>query len=160
MKRCAFLTFVVLVMLSAQLFAFDGQRKGFVLGGGLGFSPVGRWSVADNQAIFGGKTSESRPGIAANILIGYAFDNNNMIVYDGDATAYSSTFNDKISSQGADVFAWYHYFGPCGKSAFTTAGIGLYVFSVEEVGDFSSNLGFLFGGGYEFARHWQVGAYL
>jgi hypothetical protein len=160
MKKHSLLVMVAMVLLAAQTFAFDGQRHGFVLGGGLGFAPISRWSLADNQYTFGGKASESRPGVGINLMIGYAFDDQNMLVYEGNATGYSSKLNDKIATQGMDSFSWYHYFGPTGKSAFTTAGIGLYSFDVENAGDFSNGLGFLLGGGYEFARHWQVGAYL
>jgi hypothetical protein len=160
MKKSSLLVVVAMVVLAAQTFAFDGQRHGFVLGGGLGFAPISRWSLSDSRYTFGEKTSESRPGIGLNLLIGYAIDNQNMLVYEGNATGYTTKLNDKFASQGMDAFAWYHYFGPTGKTAFVAAGIGLYSFDIENAGDFSNGLGILLGGGYEFARHWQFGGYL
>jgi hypothetical protein len=160
MKKSILITVILVIALGSQLYAFDGYRKGFVIGGGLGFAPVGRWSLVDAPSDPGVKTSESRPGISANFQVGYAFDEFNMLVFDADATGYNSKVNDKSSSQGTEAFSWYHYFGPAGKALYTKAGLGIYSFWVDGSGDFSSGLGFVVGGGYEFAPHWQVGANL
>ncbi len=159
MKKSVLLVTVVVVLAATQVFAFDGHRQGFVIGGGLGFSPVARWAFADKAAADGRTSGESRPGVGASIIIGYAFDEQDMLVYDGNAVSYSSKLTDKAASQGDNTFAWYHYYGPTGKCAFTAVGIGLYNFEIDGAPDFSSGLGFLLGGGYEFARHWQAGAY-
>ncbi len=158
MRTCGFATVIMVVLLSVQLFAFDGQRKGFVLGGGIGFSPVSRWSAVDKAP------EQSSVGLGGNVFIGYAFDNANMFVLDADGTLhlsrYYSRYNDRATVQGIKGVAWYHYFGPAGKCAFSTAGIGIYDFSSEGVANFRTDLGLLFGGGYEYYRHWQVGVYL
>ncbi len=45
MKRLICLVLILAVILPASSSAFDGNRKGFVLGGGLGFTPVMRISA-------------------------------------------------------------------------------------------------------------------
>jgi len=136
----------------------SGDRTGFILGGGLGFSPVSSWS-REGYYYFGQfvpSVDETGAGVALHLMIGYAWDDFNMIVYEGNVTGWSS-FN--VTSQGFNGAAWYRYYGTPGHSAFTTAGIGFYVFG----DDFDFNdpgIGLLLGGGYEFARHWQFGGYL
>ena len=142
--------------------AFDGNRKGFVIGGGLGFAPTATWKSDPVTIDFGFgtytyKLDESNSAVALNLLLGYAWDEHNMIVYEGNVVGYKVGNADV--SQGFNGASWYHYFGPVGKSAFLTAGLGVYVLQVE--GDDADMGGALqFGGGYEFARHWQVGGYL
>ena len=152
------LTLTLLAASSAS--GFDGNRKGFVLGGGLGFAPVSSWSV-DISPFFGPISSinETGAGIGLNLIIGHAWDEQNMIVYEGNVTGWKSDFFDMTMSQGFNGGAWYHYFGIPGRSAFTTLGLGVYLFDGEDVTANDVGIGFLAGGGYEFARHWQVGGY-
>jgi hypothetical protein len=151
--------------------AFDGNRKGFVVGGGVGFAPTAINKSYPNYY----NIDESSSGLASNFIIGYAWNELNMIVYEGNAVGYSTESGRGASSSTVDVyqgfsgFSWYHYFGPVGKSAFITGGYGRYVFFFYEQ---SADLGvdqmsidqiggaLQIGAGYEFARHWQFGGYL
>lgn len=133
---------------------FDGKRKGFVLGGGIGFSPYIHWSV-ENDLAFG---EDDAAGAGVNFIIGYAWDEQNMIVYDGQGAAYAK--GDATIAQGGSFASWYHYFGPAGKSFFTTVGLGLYTWQIEDIDANEPGAAFMFGGGYEFSRHWQVGVYI
>jgi hypothetical protein len=161
MKATATIGVLLVVLLASAASAFDGHRKGFVLGGGLGFTPLARWSVEES---FLGHTTyshhETKAGVGLNILIGYAWDAKNMIVYEGNATGFMTDIDDQSAAQGFDGAAWYHYFGPAGKSAFTVGGLGMYGFDLEHRDQNDPGFGMLLGGGYEFARHWQVGGYL
>jgi hypothetical protein len=163
------LVFLILVLFLAPVTAraFDGARKGFVLGGGLGLAPHSSWSLDFLNLHF----EESQVGVGVNVVIGYAWDEMNMIVYEVNATGYNSDYFRASSlwsdvlyrrsvSQGFSGAAWYHYFGPMGKSFFTTGGLGLYVFDVEGFETNDPGVAVLLGGGYEFARHFQVGLYL
>jgi hypothetical protein len=82
-----------------------------------------------------------------------------MIVYEGNGAGYQSDIFDQ-TTQGFNGPAWYHYYGDMGKSAFTAVGLGLYTFDVEHLDANDPSIGLLLGGGYEFAKHWQFGAYL
>ena len=160
MRQCFVVALVVVLCMTGSSTAFDGQRKGFVLGGGLGFSPEATYSVGLDLGPFGTLTvDENGSGFGLNLVIGGAFNEQNMLVYEGNVAGWKSDIlNDNIS-QGFNGAAWYHYFGPLGKSAFTVAGIGAYVFQAENYEDNDPGLGILLGGGYEFSKHWQIGGY-
>jgi hypothetical protein len=160
-------TLAVIVAIASPTVAFDGNRKGFVLGGGLGFSPTATIKsdpVTFNDPFLGPITfqiDESNSGVAVNFVIGYAWDEQNMIVYEGNIVGYSlGSGPSKVDVyQGFNGVSWYHYFGPVGKSGFITGGLGAYVFNVDDQ-DADMGGALQIGGGYEFARHWQFGAYL
>lgn len=163
MKKILAVVFVLLTAMATSSFGFNGNRQGFVLGGGLGLAPTSRWEgnvydISSGQIV---RADENGVGLGLNFIIGYAWDEYNMIVYEGNVTAWSSDlFIDQSIAQGFNGAAWYHYFSTAGRSAFTAAGLGFYVF---DVGDYDANdpkLGLLAGAGYEFARHWQVGGYI
>lgn len=161
MKTTTVVAVLLAIFLVSTATGFDGDRKGFVLGGGLGFAPVVKWSVEES---FLGHTvlkiDETRAGVGLNLLIGYAWDEKNMLVYEGNAVGYASEFGDQTIAQGFNGGSWYHYFGRPGKSAFTVGGLGLYSFDRENSDQHDPGFAILLGGGYEFARHWQVGGYL
>ena len=146
------LTIILLVLTVSSAWAFDGQRKGFVIGGGLGFGPVARTSL--------GNLSEDESGIALNIAIGYAWDEQNMIVYlrDGVIFKLESYFTSVNIIQGFSGVGYYHYFGPIGQSFFVTGGIGFQDYTAldSKYSSPSAGGGILLGGGYEFSKHWQI----
>ena len=173
MKKFVVLTIVALLAMACTASAFDGVRKGFVLGGGLGVAPVAKWE-GDVIPFGATKWEESKAGVAVNFLIGYAWDEQNMIVADANVVAYQSDMDEftfisqkPTVAQGFSGFSWYHYFGPAGKSWFSTFGLGTYSFQAEwEINNVTveakneEGFGWLVGGGYEFSKHWQVGAWL
>jgi len=142
-KRLVVAGFLVSMVLVSSASAFDGLRKGFVLGGGLGLAPTASW---DADII-----DDSGTGFGLNLLIGYAWDEYNMIVYEGNIAGYKSIADIRVS-QGFNGASWYHYFGPQGKSFFTTAGLGFYVFDFDHdsygSGSNDPGAGVLLGGGY------------
>ncbi len=162
--RSSLLLAIGLLMLSAvSTEAFDGKRKGFVVGGGLGIAANSHWEIENTPV------SEDKAGLGLNILIGYAWDERNMIVYEGNVSAYSSEvassagaffgLGDQTITQGFNGAAWYHYYGDQGKSFFTAFGLGVYVFDVQDFDANDPGAGVLLGIGYEFARHWQAAVY-
>lgn len=150
--------FVAILLPAAKASKFNSQRKGFILGGGLGFAPVASLSVNESYI----EADDSKAGVGLNFIVGYAWDEHNMIVYEGNVAGYSVEIwgDDEAVSQGFNGASWYHYFGPVGKSAFTVAGLGLYYFKVGDYDANDASGALLLGGGYEFARHWQFGGYL
>ena len=164
MKKILPIFLLTLAGLSSSVFSFDGNRKGFVLGGGLGLAPAVTVSADLKETVTGdGQFSlyglrDTRVGAAINFLVGYAWDDRNMIVLEGNGAAFEDS--DVLVSQSFSGASWYHYFGPLGQSAFTAVGIGLYGIDTDKTDRADAGAGLLLGGGYEFARHWQVGGYL
>lgn len=153
MKKCIILTLVI-IMIASSAWSFDGNRKGFVLGGGLGFSPTAKWESDDFSF-----ASETNAGLGAQLFLGYAWNEFNMIVYEGNLTSYTSDMLDMSLYQGFDGATWYHYFNPSGGTMYTIAGLGLYVFEGENNVKNDPGFAVMLGAGYEFSRHWQVGVY-
>ncbi len=158
--------------LSSSAMAFDGQRKGFVLGGGIGVSPsAGIHSDAVLFSLPGGGTivdefDESKAGPAANLMIGYAWDEFNMLVFEVNAASFTSDIllddggNEAEVSLGFVGASWYHYFGPAGHTPFINLGLGSFAFQIEDNDNIDPGFGGQGGVGYEFARHFQVGGYV
>ena len=156
---------VLTLLLASTSFGFDGNRKGFVLGGGLGFAPISGWS---GRGTFGAAqvvidTSEYRTGAGFNFLIGHGWDEKNLIVFEINMSRWNSDLldNQPTTVQGTIGAVWYHYFGLPGRSFFTAAGLGPYrvIRVASRTMDQSVGGGIMLGGGYEFARHWQLGGY-
>lgn len=138
-----------------SLFAFDGKRKGFVIGGGLGFSPYvsikdGHYNDID--------MSYSSTSIAINSHFGYAWDENNQVVFE-DSYAILD-LEDEFGTTFSSAYAgpiWYHFFGSKGKAFYSAFGVGYYFFSENDGNyDHDQKTGVIFGAGYEFKRHFQL----
>lgn len=176
MKRAAVWLFVVTLLMTGSSQAFDGLRKGFVLGGGLGFSPYSKWSIEITGQFYGQavseKVDETNTGPGVDFIIGYAWDEQNMIVYEGNGLIYNSEFFGKSSygglvaedsRQAAQAFngiAFYHYFGPVGRAAFAAVGVGGYAWKVTDFEANDPGPAYLIGAGYEFVRHIQAGVFV
>ena len=85
MKKLVVLVIGLSIVLAASASAFNGLRKGFVLGGGLGFAPAISWE-AENFPLF----KEDVSGVALNFFLGYAWDEQNMIVWEANAVGWIS----------------------------------------------------------------------
>lgn len=161
MRKTVVVTLVAILCLAATTSAFNGQRKGFVLGGGLGIAVTSKYSVDFDWGWLGNySVDQSGAGIGLNFIIGGAFDEKNMLVYEGNVSGWKDDLLNENISQGFNGAAWYHYYGQTGKSAFTAVGLGFYVFQAEHYDNNDPGFGMLLGGGYEFAKHWQVGGYV
>ncbi|PWB74127.1 hypothetical protein C3F09_04390 [candidate division GN15 bacterium] len=148
------LTTLLVIAFCATTHAFDGKRKGFVAGFGLGFTPIASLS-ADRLGI---ETTKS--GFGANMLAGYAWDDRNMIVYEGSGCLSKvSELGSSYVLQGLNGVGWYHYWGNSNRRVFTSVGIGLMVFSTEHWNVDGHGFGYSAGVGYEFLKQLQVGLY-
>ncbi len=149
MKKSIIISVLSFFIIVSTSFAFDGSRTGFVIGGGMGFGPYNSYKIGNN--------TESGNGLGANFLLGYAWNNKNMIVFEVNGNSYR--INGLDASNSINIFSWYHYFGETGKSFYSVASLGLYSFYLEDL-EFDPDYGYMIGCGYEFARHWQIGAYI
>jgi hypothetical protein len=157
MKRSAVFGAVLVLLVATGARAFDGQRKGFVLGGGVGFAPLASWQA--DIPVFNATVpaDEQKSGFGVQFIIGGAFDERNMLVYEGQVVGYNSDIAGWSVVQGFNGAAWYHYYGSTGRSFFTTVGLGLYYFKVEDFAGNDPGGALLLGIGFEFAKHWQLG---
>jgi len=153
MFKSVVMIFLAVVLLCSSAYSFDGERKGFVLGGGMGFAPAATFKID------GTNFSETIAGFAVHLVIGYAWDEQNMVVYEGNVASYSIALLDGYLVQGFNGAAIYHYFGEKGKAPFLVGGLGAYVLNAEKYDDNNPGGGLLIGGGFEFAPHWQFGCY-
>jgi hypothetical protein len=137
---------LVCLMSSVHLMAFDGERKGFILGGGVG----------------GGYLSNKFPSftlnkfaIGTNFVIGYAPTNSFEIYY---LNTVSWWFEDTITLvTGLTGIGATKYFNPKGSGLFITGGIGVGVhYAPFEEGNASYGLGLLGGIGFDIAKHWRL----
>lgn len=171
--RAVVILSAVFLTLSASVAGFDGQRKGLVLGAGLGFAPVAHWST-DNQ---GRNIDENVTAFGEYLLIGYGWNERNILAVKATMTLYNSDLYDAGMIQGFGGLAWYHYFGKPGNSFFSIAGGGVsrmgktfegikIHFGDDGFGDLpeapktATGPAYLIGGGYEFLRHYQLTVFL
>lgn len=162
-KRVLMALLVVLTMLPVATLAFtafDGNRKGIVLGGGLGVSPVARWSQDG--------LGESMVGFGLQMVAGYAWNEHDMIVYENNVTMYSSEYFKSggfwgserlLMRQGFEGASWYHYWGSPHRAVFTVGGLGSCIFDRSENYHSDARGAYLLGAGCEVSRHFQVGLY-
>ena len=160
MKKVLLGIVLLSILMTASASGFDGNRKGFVLGGGLGFSPLAKYSFVDPIFNTGLTIEEEKTGVALQFVIGYGWDEQNLIVYEGNVVGYCSDYINKSMAQGFNGASWFHYYGLPGKSIYTTVGLGFYVFDVEDFDANDPGIGVLLGVGYEFSKHWQFGCNL
>ncbi len=151
--------------------AFNGMRRGFVLGGGLGVAPAVHYSKdvsGDGDASLE-PPEETKRGPAGNLFLGYGWNEQNLIVFEFNLSSMESDElgSDARISQGYAGPAWYHYFKPIAPTFFSIAGVGFYSCQVDEGASdwgrgwregYSHDRGFGWqgGAGYEISHHLQV----
>ncbi len=156
MLRKVLFSIIILIICSSQSFAFDGVRKGFNLGFGLGYAPYANPNLTnfDNDYSFS--------GIAGNFIIGYNWNHKNLLAWEiiGAVNVEEDTNKDE-GSIGINGVTWYHYFNPAPKSFYTILGIGRLVSfpTIDKYSYITTGLGFVLGGGYEFTKQVQLSVY-
>ena len=149
MSARVLLIFALALFVCGSAAAFDGKRQGFVFGVGTGMNPYTRISP---------EPSDSREkGLALQALFGYAQNDHNLLALEGNI---STRF---FASHGFFGPTWYRYFGKPGKAFYSALGLGMYYYNEDKLFGESTHhekgFGYMIGGGYEFARHIQMGVY-
>lgn len=172
MKRNASVLVLIIGMLVSFIspsFAWDGQRKGFILGIGAG-GGLATYKPYTTFSDFGSNSDsemnrEKKFALMTDFKIGYAPSNQvalfwiSKVAWFGhtyeyaDGSSQSYTFADGIGGLGVA-----YYFQPQGPSPYLTAGLGFSTFSAPFEKDFDgfSGSGLALGAGYEFSKHWSV----
>ena len=142
-------TIIILIILSASsTFAFDGEPKGFVLGGGVFYMPSYNWhEVVDD-------TKGGTDGFGMKLSFGINWNNRDMIAVEMIPMGKFNENSEKPNSHGYFGLNWYHDLNPQKKSFFTSAGAGLSFGGIDNQGFVGA--GIMLGGGYEIAKHIDV----
>lgn len=152
----------LLVFCVSQSFAFDGNRKGYCIGLGGGFSPYA------NPDLHNLDSDYSFSGFGMNFLLsGYNWDNKNLLAWEiFGAISPGDIEKDDLGFLGINGILWYHYLKDASKSFYSILGFGrIFSISVFEntsgstYGYRTTGFGIVFGGGYEFAKQLQFSAY-
>jgi hypothetical protein len=155
MKRIAIVLAVIFLLVSAvQVWAFDGQRKGFILGGGLG---LGMTSYKFESGPFQTDT-ENQFSFMTEFKIGYAPTEQVEVFYASKVSWFNDALDNVIVANGLGLAAVSYYFLPQTPTWFVTGGLGFSTASApfEESSRTYVGFGVSVGGGYEFARHFAV----
>jgi hypothetical protein len=171
-KRCfvpALVAFLLLCV-TTEVDAFDGQRKGFILGGGAGLAhtsftqevSVDYWGYHESVE----SDRENKVGVATDFKIGYAWDNSWAIYYTSKVSWFGmeNTYGKDVTiASGQGAAAVTHWFKPQVPSWFVAGGLGYSTWSLpfeDNAPDTWIGPGLFMGGGYEFSRHWSFEGYL
>lgn len=173
MRKSVFLILIVLItlFLIVNASAFDGKRKGFFLGGGLGPGFTSLKETIEYSGWFEGEPSESsgwksKFGLVTNFKIGYAPSDIVEIHYTSKVSWFASKVyffgesmgEDVTMASGVSALGVTYYFKPEAPSYFITGGFGLSTLSLpfESHSEIKIGGGLFAGAGYEFARHFNV----
>jgi hypothetical protein len=151
LKACAMVGLSVF-LLASQLSAFDGQRKGFVLGIGLGAGSLHYEEAVGTPS----SSSFNKTAFATNFKIGYA-PSASFEVYLANVVSCYGVEGDS-SASGATCVAATKYLNREGKGLFVCGGLGwAFEKSLQGAGS-RSGFGAFGGLGYDIARHWNIQA--
>ena len=116
---------LIVILIATTCNAFDGKRKGFVLGGGIGFSPVSHLSGSSPRA------SKTQSALAFDGLIGKGLAERNVIGIYIDGSYYAVTDIGGLYVTGLFMGpGWRHYSSSKSSSPFIQVAIGWYSFNV------------------------------
>lgn len=149
-----------LLSFSLSTYAFDSERDGFVIGGGLGYAPL-----VQTEARYISDSKTTATGIGYNLFVGYGYNDITMfgLFREGILTKTETVFtpeeNVHTGFTGAGVI---FYFDDVGESFFINSAAGIIHFTKKEesVFEHDASFGYLFGMGYEFSEHFQFYASL
>jgi hypothetical protein len=146
-----FMVTPLILMAADDADAFDGVRKGFNAGLGLGWAPYVHWSELAHDIDLSGD------GVIFSLVAGYAWDNRNVILAETYGVLVERpSGEDHHSSDAFYGVLWYHSFKPASPSLYAGIGVGrLKYFGGTTCGD---ELGFAVRAefGYEPLKQIQV----
>lgn len=164
MRKLLISALLVVMMVGATnaAFAWDGKRKGFILGIGLGPG-----FTSFNQSLKSGGISitsdrQNELSFMSDFKIGYAPNNLWQIHWMSKISWFGleNAFGDNVTIANGfgGVGATYSFYEGA-PSPFLSGGIGFSTWATpfEEGSDTMYGFGIVLGGGYEFSKHWSLG---
>jgi hypothetical protein len=164
-KRIMALSLFIFVV--ASLTAFDGNRKGFLLGIGGGVANVSYSLEIEGYGESIESDSFNDNAFATDFKIGYA-PNNQLEIYYTNQVAWfpmeSSTGLEVTIADGVGAIALSYFIAPelraggWHSSLFISGGVGVSTWAtpMEEDSDTWEGIGYFVGLGYEFTKHYRV----
>ncbi len=150
MRRISLLIYIAIsILCSASIYAFDDERKGFILGGGLG---VGYLSNTTSPGSL--LDTDSRIVFHINFKIGYAPSNTLEIFYHQRISWWGQSGRTYLLGLIGAGFTLY-FDNTSETDWFVSGGIGFVPTGRGRSTDFFG-FGLFAGAGYEFSRHWTV----
>jgi len=164
-RTSCILAFCVFLCACSGANAFDGKRKGFVLGGGLGLG-LDSFTQTVDIPMMPKQTSdrENKFAFATDFKIGGGLNEQWMLYYHSWSAWFSITnvLNESVTILNQVGGLGARYYIAAESPFFVTGSIGLSLWDAafEENSDGWLGFGILGGVGYEFLRHWTVEANL
>jgi len=146
----------ILLSITTTVYPWDGERKGFILGGGLGF---GITSYKDT--LWEGDERQTKGTLMTDFKIGYAKNNQVAFYFTNKTSWFSRDFettgissNERILSAltGGGIT---YFVNPSARSLFVSGGFGVLSWSADMTTS-HNGAGFFVGGGYEFAKYFNA----
>jgi hypothetical protein len=157
---------LIFLGMAASAFGWDKERKGFILGVGMGpgFSSFSETADSSGTEIF--SSDNSKFAFFSDFKMGYA-PNNKVMIYWMSKGAWAGTDTSAIDLEAEDVttlagvggLGITYFFRPQAPSLFVTTGVGFAAWSLPFKGsDPWTGFGLAGGFGYEFATNWNLEA--
>ena len=142
----------VFSLVGQSAMAFDGNQKGFVLGGGIGVAPWARWE----GTTIGVDDTDVAPALHA--MIGYGVSERLLITLGLHSALYRPNGFSYVVTPGLRSLDLRYYFGGTGRSFYVVSSVGYIASAAVDPAD-KVHRGFGYGGGagYELSRTWQIG---
>jgi len=147
-----------LVIFSPLSFAFDDDRKGFLIGLGLGFQKTNIDATNANTP------NDSETGLATSFKVGGGITEQFSLYYVRSASWFNAPYSegsntsDIYYSSGLSGLGASYYFQKNTPSGYITGafGIGDFAAPLEDDIDADTGSAFMVGGGYEIDKHIQL----
>ena len=153
MKKINILSIVIVFLfVYNNLYSFDGERNGFILGGGIGAGYLSNSASNDYNS-----NTDSRGVFLTHFKIGYAPSNTLELYYLSKVSWWGES--DITFTLGLSAIAATYYVDSKTETGWSiSGGFGLSTLSApfEENLESSNGFGLFVGGGYEFSKHWNV----
>lgn len=142
---------LLLVSFAAQVQAFDGDRKGFMLNLGAGFGQA-EWEITGG----GASLSVDETGFGGDFKLGAGINSQTVVYYTNRTLFYSIEEYNFVN--GMSALGMSYFLEPQAPSIFFSAGVGLGVLMDSDASESESGMGFTFGLGFEFSTNWTLEA--
>lgn len=150
---------LLVVALAPGARAFDGNRKGFVLGGGVG-GGTARLEQELSGALSGTLPSVTEGTLVTDFRIGGGLNEHWMLYYDNQVWWGRTEFTSgkKGFGLGIGLVGVSYYLTADAPSWYFVGTVGVSSFGSSDDYTAQTGLGVSGGAGFEFARHWSVEA--